>query len=1030
MPQPFFVRGDRTSEAMYRILIADNDESSREALTRTISGLGYELAGSARDGSAAVRLAGELRPDLVLMDIVMSGDSDGIAAAGTIHKEFDIPVVFMTGSASADSAVKAAGADAYGYLVKPFPEEALGGVIEIAVRKHSEMRRLADGNKFFRIFNNAPLAMAMSTVGDGTFIDVNEKFIQVTGYGREVVVGKTTAALGWMSGKVRGRIAAGIKSRGRVESLELYVTTKNGKQLCFLYSGEVIEIDGSPLILSIAQDITDRKKMETALRDAETKFRTVADNTYDWEFWIDEQGRFLYNSPSCLHVTGYGAAEFRKDPQLFFRIIHSDDRELFRLHILEAGARSMAEGIDFRINHKDGSVRWIALVCQPVRDRDGAYLGIRGSNRDVTDRKRLEEEWRKSDFIINAAGEFITMINRRYVYELVSDSYCRAMARSRQEVVGRTVGEIWGEERFRNVIKGKLDRCFAGGAVSDQDWLDLPNAGRRYFHIHYYPYAEPGGGTTHAIVISHDVTELKQAELGLSEAEKNYRDIVEHAEEGIFRTAPDGRFLMANKAIAAMLGYNSPEELLNAAADISKRMYVRPEDRDEALRTIGEEGAVRGYETELFRKDGSRIWISMNMRAVHDAGGNLVCYEGINQDVTARKQADEDRLRIEAQLLQSQKLETIGRLAAGMAHDFNNLIAPIRGFAEIMMEECTPGDPHQDDLKQIKLAAEMAGNLTRQLLAFGSKQILSLKPVDMRQVVRGVEKLLRRTVREDIDIRIKVPKSLKKVNADISQIEQIIVNLAVNAQDAMPGKGLFAIELKSIRIDADVPDKDPRAAQGDYVLLSISDTGCGMDQETMEHIFEPFFTTKEKGRGTGLGLSTVYGIIKQHGGFINVYSEVGRGSTLNIYLPCMRGGRDAEMIVPGEEEVVKGGSETLLIAEDNDMVLRMTRRALERIGYRVVAANDPEQCLRMVAAYPDTIHLMLIDVIMPGMNGKELYERLSVLRPDVDVIYMSGYSEDVISHHGVLDAEVNFIQKPFSTRDLARLIRIVLDGKR
>jgi len=352
---------------MYRILIADDDESFRETLTRAVSDLGYELAGSARDGKTAVRLAGELKPDLVLMDIVMSGNADGIAAAGTIHKEFDIPVVFMAGAAKAGSAARVA--DAYGYLVKPFPEEALGGAIEIAVRRHGEKRRLADGNKFFLVFNNAPLAMTMSTLDDGIFVDVNEKFGQVTGYSREEVVGKTMMALGWMSEKVRGRIAAGIKSRGRVESLELYFKAKNGKQLCFLYSGEVIAIENRPLILSIAQDITDRKKMETALRDAETKFRTVADNTYGWEFWLDEQGRFLYNSPSCLHITGYGTAEFRKDPELLYRIVHSDDRELFRIHILEAESDRVG-GHRFP-HHPQGRIDPMDRPCLPAGPRPG-----------------------------------------------------------------------------------------------------------------------------------------------------------------------------------------------------------------------------------------------------------------------------------------------------------------------------------------------------------------------------------------------------------------------------------------------------------------------------------------------------------------------------------------------------------------------------------------------------------------------------------------------------------------------------------
>jgi two-component system cell cycle sensor histidine kinase/response regulator CckA len=882
---------------MYKILVADDEKAIRDTLGMLLPDLGYEVAGLAQDGMAAVRMAGRLQPDVVLMDIVMPGKTDGIAAGGIIQAQMDIPVVFMSGYATPEYIARAADMAAYGYLIKPFREEELAAAIEIAITQHRTKGTANGGDRFFRVFRHAPLLMALIDFDSGRFIDANEKFVEVTGYTRWEVLSKTPAELGWMSGKDRGRLAAGIKARGRVENMELTITTRDKKQLCCLYSGELLTLEDRPVVLSIAQDITDRKTME--------------------------------------------------------------------------------------------------------------------------DRRR------RSEFIINAAGEFITMINRDYVYEMVSDSYCRAMGKARRDLVGRTVAEVWGEARFQEAIRDKIDRCFAGSIVNDEDWLTLPDSGRRFFHIHYYPYHGPGGDVSHAVVVSHDITELKQAELDLRAAERSYRDLVEHAAEGIFRSTREGRPLMGNQAIADMFGYDSPAELLAAITDVGQ-LYVRHEDREALLGAIDRDGAVRGFEAEFYRKDGSRIWLSLNMRAVRDADGNLLYYEGINQDITARKQADEERLRIEEQLLQSQKLETIGRLAAGMAHDFNNLIAPIRGFAEIMMEECEADDPHVDDLKQIKLAAEMAGNLTRQLLAFGRKQILSLKPVDMRQVVRGVERLLRRTVREDIAIRIKVPRALKKVNADISQIEQIIVNLAVNAQDAMPGKGLLVIELKPILIDADVPGRDPQAVQGDYVLMSISDTGCGMDEETMAHIFEPFFTTKEKGRGTGLGLSTVYGIVKQHGGFINVYSEVGKGTTLNIYLPCIKGERDEEMAVRGEAEVLPGGSETILIVEDNDMVLRMTRRALERIGYQVIAATDPEQCLRMMARFGEPIHLMLIDVIMPGMNGKELYERLSVMRPGVDVIYMSGYSEDVISHHGVLDAEVNFIQKPFSTRDLARLVRHVL----
>jgi PAS domain S-box-containing protein len=396
-------------------------------------------------------------------------------------------------------------------------------------------------------------------------------------------------------------------------------------------------------------------------------------------------------------------------------------------------------------------------------------------------------------------------------------------------------------------------------------------------------------------------------------------------------------------------------------------------------------------------------------------------------DVSERMRADEERARLEQQLRQAQKMESIGRLAGGVAHDFNNMLAPIIGFSEMLLEEPLDGEQRREDLRQILGAAERARDLTRQLLAFGRKQILTLEPIDLRDVVAGFERLLRRTIREDIRIEISLPSTPTVSRADAGQIEQVLLNLAVNAQDAMPQGGSLGVRMDVTTVEAGQQDAMGGVAPGSYVLLSVSDTGLGMGPEIREHLFEPFFTTKERGKGTGLGLSTAYGIVKQHGGGIVVDSEPGRGSTFRILLPreSMEPVRAAE--AGRARDRVPRGTETILVAEDTAAVRSMVAAMLERLGYSVIATENAEEALRVGEKETGRIHLLLTDVVMPGVNGRELYLRLSGIRPELKVLFMSGYAGEMIARHGVLEEGTAFIQKPFTLEILARKVRDLLD---
>ena len=511
------------------------------------------------------------------------------------------------------------------------------------------------------------------------------------------------------------------------------------------------------------------------------------------------------------------------------------------------------------------------------------------------------------------------------------------------------------------------------------------------------------------------------------QAEAKYRLIFENAVEGIFQATPDQRLLTVNPSMARILGYSSPHELIDDFNATGRRLWTQPETSHAIANALTVTGVLEGLAIEAARKNGESIWLSLNLRLVKDENGVTIYHEGTIEDITARTEAEAHRKELEQQLRQSQKMEAIGQLAGGVAHDFNNLLTAINGYSSLALQRTDPDDRLRGYLEEIKKAGERAANLTRQLLAFGRKQMLKPVPLNLNDVVSEMSKMLRRLIGEDISFDAIFDPALKQIRADPGQIEQVLVNLVVNSRDAMPQGGTLTIETANFDIDHEFASRHLGLSAGSYVVLTVSDNGCGMDEKTKARIFEPFFTTKEKGRGTGLGLSTVYGIVTQSGGNIWVYSEPGEGTVFKVFLPQCEQGSEAAAKVP-VDTVVPRGSETILLVEDEDIVRGLARQILEEAGYNVLDARGGEEAIRLCRERPGPIDLLLTDVVMPDTSGKEVAERLTRLRPATRVLYMSGYTDDAIVHHGVLDSDVEFIQKPFTPVALARKVREVLDA--
>ena len=800
-------------------------------------------------------------------------------------------------------------------------------------------------------------------------------------------------------------------------------------------------------ILVVGKSITERKEIETELQESEQRYRMIVENMHDIIWTMDLDFNYTYRSPGNIRITGYTPEEITtipaKDqitPESYARIEAALAEELEK----EFGGGPVdlhrSRMLEIEVYHKDGGTVWIEVTATFLRDEDGKPVELLLTARDITERKRLEDELEESEqryrMIVENMRDVIMLMDLDLTERYRSPSAAQLTGYSLEELAGIPLKEQVTPESYalmERVLAEELEKEFGEAPVDPQRSRTLEieiyhkDGGTVWIEETATFLRDEGGRPAAILLAARDVTERKRMANELRDNEERYRMIVENMGDMIATMDLDLRYTYQSPSIKRITGY-SVEEL----TDIPVTERITPESRarveqllTDTLAYESREGFSRRLkpqtiEVEAYHKDGGTTWLEVTTIFTRDGEGrpNGVLLNG--RDITERKKAEEEKDTLEKQLMQSQKMETVGRLAGGVAHDFNNMLSVILGYVDLAKLRLAKEHPVLNDIVEIERAAIRSRDVTTQLLAFSRKQIITPKVIDLNDLIAHTQKSLIRLIGEDIDLRVLLGEDLWAIRFDPSQIEQVLINLAINARDALSGGGKLTIETRNIVLDDRYCEQHIGFTPGRYVQLSVSDDGEGMDPETLQHVFEPFFTTKEAGKGTGLGLATVYGIVKQNGSFINVYSEPGYGTTFTIYVP--RTTDEKEIPAKLEEKPAATGTGNILLVEDDPMVLEITKGMLEHIGYSVMVAEDPGDAISLCETR-DVIDLVITDVVMPTMSGNELRNRLNDIRPDIAVLFMSGYPADAIAHHGVLEKGVHFLQKPFSLKDLARKVR-------
>jgi two-component system cell cycle sensor histidine kinase/response regulator CckA len=813
-------------------------------------------------------------------------------------------------------------------------------------------------------------------------------------------------------------------------------------------------VNGQPVgSFAIYEDITERREAQRAQQQAEEKLSQLFENAVEGIFRASVDGQLLSVNPALARMCGYSSpAEMILSVRDMSQDLYADPqaRAEFQQRMAEHGS---VESFEYQLRRKDGARIWVSENARVVRLSSGEIVAYEGTMEDITERKRAELERQVTFEIIHAVNvtdnldDLLYLVHQALKKVLYAENCFVALyepssgmfhfpffidqfdeAPPPQQVGRSCTAYVYRTGRAMLIPQQIFDQLAEQGEVElvgtpSPAWLGAPlrtpAATIGVLVVQHYEneaaYTERdleflvsvGGQIALAI-------ERKRAEEKIRESEARLRVLVEQLPAVLWTVGKDLRFTSALGAGLARLGLKP-----NQIVGVSLMEYFETSDQT-FLPIAAHRRATRG-EPVTFHVEWKGGSYTCHVDPLRTAEGDLQGAICMALDITDRKQLEE-------QLRQAQKMEAVGRLAGGIAHDFNNLLMVIQGYADLLTERLADGDPLRRNAEQIQTASQRATSLTRQLLAFSRKQMLAPKVLNVQSVVAEMEKILRRLIGEDIQLETSSAPDLGLIKADRSQIEQVILNLAVNARDAMPEGGRLTIETANVELDKAAAHPPAVLSPGKYVMLAVTDNGCGMDAETQAHIFEPFFTTKEKGKGTGLGLATVYGIVKQSGGYVWVYSEPGRGTSFKVYLPRIEDeptarGRDGKT----DTRALPRGSETVLLVEDEKGVRELAREYLELVGYTVIEAEDGHTALELAAMHVGPIQLLMTDVVMPGISGRELAGRVKAIRPDIKILFMSGYTDQSVVHHGILDTDAALLQKPFTMAALAAKLREILN---
>ncbi len=884
---------------------------------------------------------------------------------------------------------------------------------EIALRLHEEhLRRILDG-----IFMFVGL---LST--DGILLEINSAPLRTARLQREEVIGKHLWDTRWFShssaAQSRLKDAMLRAARGATVRYVERILVSDGHEMYVDQSfspvygkkGEVTQVVGS------AVDVSERVQVEVELRESKRQFSELCDsmpqlvwmaNPDGSTFWYNKRW-YEYTGTTPDQAAGWGWQSVH-DPNEFPKVL-----ERWQSCVSSGEPFEMV----FPLRRYDGVFRSFLTRGLPVKDASGKVIRWFGTHTDITSQKeteralRLSEERFHSAFRSSVIAFAITRQSDSVIVD-VNDKWQSIMEFSRDEVIGRRSVDLGIIES--GDYQGNLDRLSRDGFMLHRELTLTSKSGAKRIFIVYAQTIELHG-EPHIIWNLLDITQRKAAERALRDSEAQLRSIVDNAPYAVYRTIAEngGKFLYVNPALVRMLGYNSRREVMQLS--LENDVYSDLSERECLIETIRSQGKYSNLEVNWRRKDGKTLTLSSSGRLLRTPDGKEF-FESIAEDVTERR-------ILERELRQAQKMEAVGQLAGGVAHDFNNIMGIITGYSDLARDHLAPDDPVSHHLSQIKAAAVRAVNLTRQLLMFSRKQVVFPKVLNLNSLIENVMKLLGRTIGEDIQLSFVPEPSGGNIVADPGQIEQILMNLAVNARDAMPAGGRIAISVQNVDLDETYHLQHEPVVPGPYVMLSVSDNGCGIDEETKSRVFEPFFTTKEPGKGTGLGLATVYGIVKQSGGYIYIYSEVGKGTTFKIYFPRVHA--KAEEIAPATHVEILPGAGTILLVEDDKILRQLTAKTLTSAGYTVLEADGMPAASAIAADSNLHIDLLLTDVILPGKSGVELSLALKAERPELKTIFMSGYAGDSLRRQIELIPDPVLVEKPFSRTTLLSTVQTVL----
>jgi two-component system NtrC family sensor kinase len=890
---------------------------------------------------------------------------------------------------------------------------------DITERKRAEEEVRASEQRFKAAFMTGLDGVYIATLEDGRAIEVNDEFAELFGYAREELIGRTSPELNlYCDPADRATMVSGLMARGRIKDFEVKGRKKNGQVMTGSLSASVMHAGGVPYVLGVIRDITERKRVEEKLRESALQLLEAADlaKIVYWEY-DEETGEFIFNDAfydlyrtTAEQEGGYRMAKWEYGK----RFVHPDDRDELKVRAETRDTRPGAFGLE-QYEHKgirrDGDIMHVLVRHRSITDEDGHVLKTIGMNQDITERRKMEDALRGSETTLRAildASRDAMGVSREGIRIFVNPAYVSLFGyESDEELMGTPIINVIApesrdfiEERVKKRARGEpLQPSFEATGLRKDGTIFLMEVTVSTYVLN---------GQRFLLIVMRDITDRKKAEDEL----KLLKHSIDVHYDGAYWMDTDNRLVYVNSAACKALGYERDELIGKTVYDVNPDMT--PERVKKFWEGFREGGSVIGEAVQR-RKDGTEFPVEITTTYVRFGGHEFAC--GFARDISEKR-------KLEAQLRQAQKMEAIGTLAGGVAHDFNNILTVIMGLGNLIQMSLNPDDRNKPYIDQIVLSSERAADLTQSLLAFSRKQRITLEPHKVNAVVADTAKLLKRLLTEDITLKVDLTDDHAIAMLDVSQVDQVLMNLATNARDAMPNGGLLTIKTDVATLDETFKKIHGFGRPGTYAHLTVSDSGVGMDEKTMARIFDPFFTTKEVGKGTGLGLASVYGIVKQHEGYITVRSQLFKGTTFDIYLPLV----EATVQQPAvTSAALQGGSETILVLEDDRDVRNMITKILSNQGYDTLEAANGDDAIRVFEEHKEKIKLVILDVVMPGKNGREVFDEITRIEPRAKAIFMSGYTGDIVIDKGIQKEDVEFLQKPLSVAKLLAKVREVLD---